>query len=152
MEKNPELPTLATVFHCLQRKPSSLQCSSSMTCGQFLTPSWSRHVDFPNMQMLRIHRAIIPLDSMKSDLSQNGLERSPNEPGANQGPVAGNYVVDPTSPNLDDFCGTYTNWRMWLCLRFIRILLCLLDALKGNLNNFSSSWANGMYTGVSLGI
>jgi hypothetical protein len=65
------------------------------------------------------------------------LNAHPIQPGANQGPVAGNYVVDPTSANLSNFCGTYTNWANVTVPSFYpNPTGALLDALKGNLNNF----------------
>jgi len=70
-------------------------------------------------------------------LAKGVLSVHPVEPGSNQGPMAGNYVVDPTSPNLDDFCGTYTNWaNVTVPLFYPNPTGALRKALKGNLNNF----------------
>ena len=62
----------------------------------------------------------------------------PIQPGANQGGV-NNYVLDPTSADLSNFCLFYTNFVN----RTVRGLYpnpkgVLLDALNANLDNFFS--------------
>jgi hypothetical protein len=66
---------------------------------------------------------------------------TPIQPGANQG--VGNYVLDPASANLSQFCLLYTNFVN----QTVRSLYpnptgILRDALNANLNNFYSPLAN----------
>jgi hypothetical protein len=61
----------------------------------------------------------------------------PVQPGANQGNVTNNYVPDPTSANLTEFCLIYTNFVN----NTVRSLYpnptgVLLNALNANLDNF----------------
>ena len=65
------------------------------------------------------------------------FEAHPIQPGRNQG--IGNYVLDPTSANISQFCLLYTNFVN----NTVRSLYpsptgVLLDALNANLDNFFS--------------
>ena len=66
---------------------------------------------------------------------------NPIQPGANKG--VGNYVLDPASANLSQFCLLYTNYVN----NTVRSLYpspkgILRDALNANLDNFYSAIAN----------
>jgi hypothetical protein len=64
------------------------------------------------------------------------LNAHPIQPGSNQGTV-NSFVPDPASPNLTDFCGTYTNWaNVTVRALYPNPTGALLEALNGNLNNF----------------
>jgi len=69
------------------------------------------------------------------------FQAHPIQPGANQG--INNYVLNPASANLSEFCLLYTNFVN----ETVRSLYpaptgVLLDALKGNLDNFYSGIKN----------
>jgi len=64
------------------------------------------------------------------------LNAHPIQPGSNQGTV-NSFLPDPTSPDLSNFCGTYTNWaNVTVRGLYPNPTGALLDALNGNLDNF----------------
>ena len=75
------------------------------------------------------------------DLANIVFDAHPIQPGSNQGGV-NNYVVDPTSANLNQLCLIYTNFVNTTIRSFYpNPTGVLLDALNANLDNFFSPLA-----------